>query len=40
MIKSLIENIQDEPNKFVKDAVGLVSVMVIFFVGLHLPILM
>lgn len=39
MLKSLIDTVQNEPKRFVQDAIGMASVIVIFFVGLHLPAL-
>ncbi|MEO0343475.1 MAG: hypothetical protein AAF198_08555 [Pseudomonadota bacterium] len=40
MFKTLIESVQSEPTRFVQDAVGMASVIVIFVVGLHLPALL
>jgi len=39
MFKSLIDTIQTEPKRFFQDAIGMASVFLIFFVGLHLPLI-
>jgi len=39
MLKTLIDTVQTEPKRFLQDAIGMASVFVIFFVGLHLPAL-
>ncbi|MEM0976710.1 MAG: hypothetical protein AAGJ34_04165 [Pseudomonadota bacterium] len=40
MLDKLLNTVMSEPKRFVQDAVGMASVIVIFFVGLHLPALL
>ena len=37
MLKTLLDTVQNDPKRFIQDAIGMASVIVIFFVGLHLP---
>ncbi|MEO1563139.1 MAG: hypothetical protein AAFR98_06850 [Pseudomonadota bacterium] len=38
MLDRLIETLREDPQRIAQDVVGMTAVVIVFFVGLHLPL--